>query len=104
MLDRARNRLKSSVLMNLESRIVLGDDMARQVSTYGKRENAEDVCRKIDAVTAEDVMRVAMRGLTSNPSVVAYGDLASIPDNIHELVNQMLQENIPEGSRAAAAE
>jgi processing peptidase subunit alpha len=103
-LDRARNRLKSSVLMNLESRIVLGDDMARQVSTYGKRENAEDVCRKIDAVTAEDVMRVAMRGLTSNPSVVAYGDLASIPDNIHELVNQMLQENIPEGSRAAAAE
>ena len=96
-LSRARNRLKSSVLMNLESRLVLGDDMARQVSTYGKRENAEDVCRKIDAVTAEDIMRVAMRGLTSNPSVVAYGDLTSIPDNIHELVGQALKESIPEG-------
>eukprot|EP00946_MAST-07B_sp_MAST-7B-sp1_P000621 g621.t1 len=95
-LDRARNRLKSSVLMNLESRLVLGDDMARQVSTYGKRENAEDVCRKIDAVTAEDIMRVSMRGLNSNPSVVAYGDMTSIPDNIHELVQQALKESMPQ--------
>ena len=97
-LDRARNRLKSSVLMNLESRLVLGDDMARQVSTYGKRENAEDVCRKIDAVTADDIMRVAMRGLNSNPSVVAYGDMTSIPDNIHELVQQALKESMPPGA------
>ena len=92
-LERARNRLKSSVLMNLESRLVLGDDMARQVSTYGKRENAEDVCRRIDAVTAEDLMRVATRGLKSNPSVVAFGDLVSIPENIHELVSQALKES-----------
>jgi processing peptidase subunit alpha len=90
-LSRARNRLKSSVLMNLESRLVLGDDMARQVATYGKRESSNAVCRRIDAVTKEDLMRVAQRGLASNPSVVAYGDLTHIPDNIHELVTQALR-------------
>ena len=90
-LSRARNRLKSSVLMNLESRLVLGDDMARQVATYGKRESSEAVCLRIDAVTKNDLMRVAQRGLKSNPSVVAYGDLTHIPDNIHELVKSALQ-------------
>ena len=86
-LSRARNRLKSSVLMNLESRLVLGDDMARQVATYGKRESTDVVCARIDSVTSEDLMRVAQRGIANGtPSVVAYGDLTHIPENIHELV------------------
>ena len=92
-LTRARNRLKSSVLMNLESRLVLGDDMARQVATYGKRESADAVCSRIDAVTTDDLMRVAQRGLKNgNPSVVAYGDLTHIPENIHDLVVQVLAQ------------
>ena len=89
-LSRARNRLKSSVLMNLESRLVLGDDMARQVATYGERQTASDVCSRIDAVTSDDLIRIAKRGLNNSPSVVAYGDLTHIPDNIHELVAQAL--------------
>jgi processing peptidase subunit alpha len=90
-LARARNRLKSSVMMNLESRLVLGDDMVRQVATYGKRESADIVCKKIDSVTSDDLLRVAKRGLKNrNPSVVAYGDLTHIPENIHELVVQVL--------------
>ena len=91
-LSRARNRLKSSVLMNLESRLVLGDDMARQVATYGERQHADVVCSRIDAVTTDDLIRVAKRGLKSNPSVVAYGNLEHIPENIHELVAQALKQ------------
>jgi hypothetical protein len=61
--------------------------MARQVATYGKRESTDVVCARIDSVTSEDLMRVAQRGITNGtPSVVAYGDLTHIPENIHELV------------------
>ena len=51
--------------MNLESRLVLGDDMARQVATYGERQHADVVCSRIDAVTTDDLIRVAKRGLKS---------------------------------------
>lgn len=36
-LDRAKEATKSSVLMDLESRIVASEDIGRQVLTYGER-------------------------------------------------------------------
>ena len=79
-LARARNMLKSSVLMNLESRGVLFEDIGRQLLTYGFREHPVDVCAKIDAVTAEDIMRVGRRAIASNPTVVGYAnDLSHMP-------------------------
>merc|ERR1712078_692412 len=78
-LSRARNRLKSSVLMSLESRMLLAEDMARQVATYGYRESPELLMEKIDKVTSEDLMRVAKNAIDSKPSVVAYGDISKIP-------------------------
>ena len=79
-LARARNQLKSSVLMNLENRGVLFEDIGRQLLTYGFREHPADVCAKIDAVTAEDIMRVGRRAIASNPTVVGYAnDLSHMP-------------------------
>ncbi len=56
-LSRARNMLKCNVLTQLESRIILFEDVGRQLVTYGHREAPEALCRKIDAVKADDVMR-----------------------------------------------
>ena len=95
-LDRARNRLKSSVLMNGKSTVLVMIWLAkcrRMASGRMLRMSAG-----MGAVTADDIMRVAMRRLNSNPSVVAYGDMTSIPDNIHELVQQALKESMPPGA------
>eukprot|EP00529_Nitzschia_sp_RCC80_P016420 CAMPEP_0113501730 /NCGR_PEP_ID=MMETSP0014_2-20120614/33124_1 /TAXON_ID=2857 /ORGANISM="Nitzschia sp." /LENGTH=658 /DNA_ID=CAMNT_0000396365 /DNA_START=95 /DNA_END=2068 /DNA_ORIENTATION=- /assembly_acc=CAM_ASM_000159 len=70
-LSRARNMLKCNVLTQLESRLILFEDMGRQILTYGKRENAATTCRKIDSVTAEDIQRLAQNMLQSSPPTFA---------------------------------
>eukprot|EP01135_Chromosphaera_perkinsii_P005925 Nk52_evm11s372 gene=Nk52_evmTU11s372 len=78
-LERAKNQLKSSVLMNLESRFVHFEDIGRQVLAHGKRETPKFLCDKIDEVTAEDINRVAFKMLSSAPTMAAYGDLLHLP-------------------------
>ena len=58
-LSRAKNQLKSSLLMNLESRPILFEDIGRQVLTYGARTPAADLVRQIESVTAADLNKVA---------------------------------------------
>lgn len=78
-LSRAKNQLKSSVLMNLESRMILYEDIGRQLLTYGLREDPESVCAKIDQVTAEDLQRVMQQAMQHEPSVVYSGDMKLFP-------------------------
>ncbi|OEU16163.1 LuxS/MPP-like metallohydrolase [Fragilariopsis cylindrus CCMP1102] len=73
-LSRARNMLKCNVLTQLESRLILFEDMGRQVLTYGKREDAATTCRKIDSVTAGDIQKLAREMLQNHqPTLVATG-------------------------------
>ncbi len=79
-LNRAKNMLKSMLMMQLESRLVLCEDIGRQFATYGFREQPEESCRKIDLVTAADLQRLAQRMVLSPPSIGAVGpDLSSVP-------------------------
>ena len=64
-INTARNRLKSTIMMSLESRQLLCEDLVRQVATYGKRESADEMCAKIDKVTEEDLMREARHAIAS---------------------------------------
>eukprot|EP00605_Chrysophyceae_sp_TOSAG23-4_P002348 GSChrysophyteH1.ASY1.ANO1.2596.1 assembled CDS len=80
-LDRARNMCKSMLLMQLESRVVLCEDMARQFVTYGKRFSPADTCALIEKVTAEDLMRVADDMLNNPPAIGCVGhDLSKVPE------------------------
>ncbi|RKP10483.1 LuxS/MPP-like metallohydrolase, partial [Thamnocephalis sphaerospora] len=82
-LDRAKNQLKSSVLMNLESRMVQLEDLARQVQVYGQRVSAEEMRARVDAVTLEDIHRVAgtmLHGSGRKPTVVSYGPVRQLKD------------------------
>ncbi|TQN73395.1 Mitochondrial-processing peptidase subunit alpha [Colletotrichum shisoi] len=58
-VDRAKNQLRSSLLMNLESRMVELEDLGRQVQVHGRKIPVTDMCRKIEALTVEDLRRVA---------------------------------------------
>ena len=80
-LDRARNMLKCNVLTQLESRLVLFEDIGRQILTYGKREDAVTMCAKIDAVTKEDIRDVVRKAVQKPPTVSCVGvDISRVPD------------------------
>lgn len=58
-VSRAKHQLRSSLLMNLESRMVELEDLGRQVQIHGKKVSVADMCRRIDALTVQDLRRVA---------------------------------------------
>lgn len=60
-VNRAKNQLRSSLLMNLESRMVELEDLGRQVQVHGRKFAVKEMCRKIDALTVKDLRRVAKR-------------------------------------------
>jgi len=78
-LNRAKTQLKSTVFFQLESRTAKLEDLGRQIMTYGKVQSAEEVCKLIDAVKAEDVQRVARKLISTPISVSALGDCSYLP-------------------------
>lgn len=58
-VNRAKNQLKSSLLMNLESRMIELEDLGRQVQVHGRKVGVKEMCAKIDALTIQDLRRVA---------------------------------------------
>ncbi|KAG6337058.1 hypothetical protein ID866_2011 [Astraeus odoratus] len=60
-LERAKNQLKSSLMMALESRAVEVEDLGRQILVYDRKIPITDMTAAIDRVTPEDIRRVAAR-------------------------------------------
>ncbi|KAJ5332387.1 hypothetical protein MYU51_019309 [Penicillium brevicompactum] len=58
-VNRAKNQLRSSLLMNLESRMVELEDLGRQVQVHGRKVSVREMCEQIDALTVDDLRRVA---------------------------------------------
>ncbi|GAM90680.1 hypothetical protein ANO11243_087250 [Dothideomycetidae sp. 11243] len=56
---RAKNQLKSSLLMNLESRMVELEDLGRQVQVHGRRVGVKEMIDRIDQVSLPELRRVA---------------------------------------------
>ena len=94
-LARARNQLKSSLVMALESRMVQVEDLGRQVLAHGHKVSIEEMLDKIAAVSLADLHRVARRIFTPStqkdalvdgevrsgePSILAAGKLDGLPD------------------------
>jgi len=78
-LSRAKNMTKSSVLMNLESKPIILEDIGKQVLCYGKRLTAAEVCSQVDKVTAADIDKVATQMLKTQLTYAAYGEVFSLP-------------------------
>ncbi|KAH9957548.1 Metalloenzyme, LuxS/M16 peptidase-like protein [Lactifluus volemus] len=76
-LSRAKNQLKSSLAMALESRSVEVEDLGRQLLVHNRKIPVSEMADKIDAVTAESLQRVAVRIFGSHsggkPTVLAMG-------------------------------
>lgn len=69
-VNRAKNQLRSSLLMNLESRMVELEDLGRQVQVHGRKVGVREMCKEIEALTVQDLRRVArmvVGGMVQNP-------------------------------------
>ncbi|TPX46209.1 hypothetical protein SeLEV6574_g03343 [Synchytrium endobioticum] len=75
-LARAKNQLKSSLLMSLESKMLELEDIGRQVMVHGQRLSVNEMIRRIEDLTSEDLMRVARRIVLGEdiPSPLKYDD------------------------------
>lgn len=94
-LSRAKNMLKSTMMMQLESRLVLCEDIARQFVHYGRREHPTVMCDKIDAVTADDLLAVGRRMMQVPASVGVVGhDLQYVPsaENLNYFIDEYRKE------------
>jgi predicted Zn-dependent peptidase len=79
-LARARAQLKASTLMALESTGARCERLAQNLMVYGRIVPVEEIVTKIDAIDEVSVERVAMRLLTSAPTVAAVGPLGQLGD------------------------
>jgi len=77
--ERAKKMTKSSVLMNLESKPIILEDMGKQVLCYGKRLTGAEVCAQIDAVKKADIQKVAKAMMGTQLTYAAYGEVYSLP-------------------------
>lgn len=84
-LARARTQLKASLLMSLESTGSRCSQIARQIQVHNRIISTEDMIRKIDAVTEEDVLAMARQIFNGTPTLTTMGPAKNIPspDEIH---------------------
>lgn len=78
-LDRAKQTTKSAILMNLESRMVVSEDIGRQILTYGERKPVEHFLKAVDAVTLKDISSIAKTLISSPMTLAAHGNAGVIP-------------------------
>lgn len=105
-VNRAKNQLRSSLLMNLESKMVELEDLGRQVQVRGHKVPVQDMVAKIEKLTTADIRRVAERVLTGKannpgngtgaPTIVIQGDRESFGDVEGKLRSLGLGANITE--------
>jgi len=72
------------LMMNLEARPVIFEDIGRQVLGTGGRISPNELCRLIEEVTNEDIIRISHKMLKSKPCLSAVGSLKDLP-NLSEI-------------------
>ncbi|VVA10438.1 PREDICTED: mitochondrial-processing peptidase [Prunus dulcis] len=77
-LDRAKKSTKSSILMNLESRMVVADDLGRQILTYNDWKLSQ-LLKAVDEVSLGDIASIGQKLLSSPLTMASYGDVTKVP-------------------------
>lgn len=78
-LQRAKNSTISAVLMNLESRVVVTEDIGRQILTYGHRKPVAEFIQSVQALTLQDIADVSSKIISTPLTMASWGDVVRVP-------------------------
>jgi len=80
-VERAKQQLKTSLLLSLDGTTPIAEEIGRQMLVFGRRITPFEVDRLVDSVTAEEVKRVAQKYIYDNElSIVSIGPVEGVPD------------------------
>jgi predicted Zn-dependent peptidase len=79
-LLRAKNQLKAGVVMTRESSGAIAEWIARHLHVHGRYRTADEILEQIEAITPEDIRRVAAQSFRTTPAVAALGPNGSVND------------------------
>ncbi|XP_067006905.1 mitochondrial-processing peptidase subunit beta [Anabrus simplex] len=78
---RARNLLKTNMLLQLDGTTPICEDIGRQMLCYNRRIPLHELEARIESVTAQNVRDVAMKYIYDHcPAVAAVGPVENLPD------------------------
>lgn len=77
-ITRSKAQIKSSMLMGLESTSSRAEQLARQISVFGRYIPIEEAINKIEEVNEDDIKRVATRFLASPLTLSAVGPIKKL--------------------------
>jgi predicted Zn-dependent peptidase len=77
-LARAKNQLKAELLMARENPQGVAAWMGRHLLTYGEYRQVNEIIRRIDAVTLEDMLNLATQLSRGELTVAALGDVSGV--------------------------
>ncbi|KAJ1849134.1 Mitochondrial-processing peptidase subunit beta [Coemansia sp. RSA 2708] len=80
-VERAKQQLKASLLLNLDGTTAVAEDIGRQILTHGKRMEPAEVAAAVDAIDATAVRKVAYERLWDQEvAAVGVGPIQGMPD------------------------
>jgi len=80
-IERAKNLLKTNLLLQLDGTTPICEDIGRQQLCYNRRIPLHELERRINSVTAKNVRDVAMKYIYDRcPAVAAVGPVENLPD------------------------
>nr|UER43495.1 insulinase protein alpha 1b [Viscum album] len=90
-LNRAKKVTLSAISMNLESRMIIQEDIGRQILTYGERKPLDMFLKAVEEVTLEDITSVVQAILSSPLTMASLGQVSFVPH--YESVNRRFHAN-----------
>ncbi|XP_017881046.1 mitochondrial-processing peptidase subunit beta isoform X2 [Ceratina calcarata] len=80
-VDRAKNILKTNMLLQLDGTTAICEDVGRQMLCYNRRIPLHELEARIDSVTAKNIHDVGMKYIYDQcPVVAAVGPIENLPD------------------------
>ncbi|XP_049950910.1 mitochondrial-processing peptidase subunit beta [Schistocerca serialis cubense] len=80
-VERARNMLKTNMLLQLDGSTPVCEDIGRQMLFYNRRIPTHELIARIESVTAKNVRDVGMKYIYDHcPALAAVGPIENLPD------------------------
>jgi len=80
-VEKAKNQLKASLLVQMDGSTAVCEDIGRQLLTMGRRLTPAEIFRNIDRITVNDIRRIASTYIYDQDPVMAMiGDCKMAPD------------------------